>query len=471
MTLITEEYRKLNAELHQTDPNWGNGKKASFNNLIKLFEKIETPDVLDYGCGKALKWKELDLPYKPKLYDPAIPEYSFKPEPADYVICLDVLEHIEPECLDDVIKDLYRVVKQVGIFQISLRLAKVILSDGRNAHLSLHTPEEWKRKLRRYFDIQQEHLWKNDSDLILVVIPRINLLEMGPTEEVFAPMDGEPVDLMNYKMVEFGDYQPINFFPAYQAYALARIDNWFSPDPDVEIKEERIAIVGYGPSLRDTWEMTKEYKTIFTCSGSHKFLLERGIVPTYHVEIDWKPHKPEFTRITHPDTTYLLSSVCNAGTIDNVKDRKSKLFFINHGPLVIHPLDAYVIEPGYDVGQQALTIALQMGYRNFDLFGFDYCFDIEKIRHAGDHGGRVHCAFPAKVGDKVFYTSKTMFAALLVMEYFCERHPEMDLRCYSDTLLVNFFEERVRLHEITEQSNHIQTGVVSEEQDKNISSA
>src|SRR3990167_7850198 len=442
--LISEEYRKQNYELHFLEPRYGTGKKFDPKSLMQLMNGLGTTDILDYGCGKAMNWKNFDFPFKPKLYDPAFPEYSTRPEPADVVLCIAVLEHVEPEYLDEVIKDLYRVTKRLGLFLIDLLPSGTLLPNGQNAHCSLHTVPEWTAKLQRYFDIHETKDFKEGKGRWFFVTPRMNLLEMGPTEEPFAPMDGEPVDLMNYKMVEFGEILPINFFPAYQAYALSQVDDWFNPDPDVEIKEERIAIVGYGPSLRDNWEMVKDYRTIISCSGSHKFLLERGIVPTYHVEIDWNPHKSAFTKITHPDTTYLISSVCNCDTIDNMKNRKCQLFFIDHGPQVTHPLGVTALDHGYDVGQQALIIALKLGYRNFDLFGFDYCFDIDKVRHAGDHGGRVHNAFPGKVGNKIFYTSKTMFAALLVFEFYYENHPEMDICSYGDTLLLNFMEQRQR---------------------------
>ena len=442
--LITEEYRKQNYELHKSLQAYGTGLKFNAQSLISVCEEMKTTDVLDYGCGKAGRALSGEIPFKIKLYDPAIPEYTARPEPADIVLCLAVLEHVEPECLDEVIKDLYRVTKKFGIFLVDLKEGSVKLPNGQLAHCSIHTIDQWTAKFQRYFDVLETKDFKNGKGRWFFVHPRMNLLEMGPTEEEFAPMDGEPVDLMNYKMVEFGEYQPINFFPAHLEHSLKTIPTHFSPDPNIEIKEEKIAIVGYGPSLRDTWEKIKDYKTIMTCSGAHQFLLEKDIAPTYHVEIDWKPHKPKFTKITHPDCTYLISAVCHPETINNVKDRKCELVFINHGPQITYPEGSLILEPGYDVGQQALVLALKLGYRNFDLFGFDYCFDLEKVRHAGDHGGRIHCAFPAKVGDKIFYTSKTMFAALLVFEYFFEKHPEMHLQVFSDTLLLNFMEQRMK---------------------------
>ena len=49
--------------------------------------------------------------------------------------CTDVLEHIEPECLEHVLDDLQRLTRKVAFLNIATRPAKKILADGRNAHL------------------------------------------------------------------------------------------------------------------------------------------------------------------------------------------------------------------------------------------------------------------------------------------------------------------------------------------------
>jgi len=40
------------------------------------------------------------------------------PSPASFVACIDVLEHIEPELLDNVLDDLRRVTAQIGVFTV-----------------------------------------------------------------------------------------------------------------------------------------------------------------------------------------------------------------------------------------------------------------------------------------------------------------------------------------------------------------
>jgi len=49
------------------------------------------------------------------------------------------------------------------------------------------------------------------------------------------------------------------------------------------------SIVCYGPSLADTWKVIK--RPIVTVSGAHDYLVDRGIVPDFHVDCDPRAHK------------------------------------------------------------------------------------------------------------------------------------------------------------------------------------
>lgn len=111
---------------------------------------MNTRDVLDYGCGKqTLRAK---LAYV-RGYDPCIDGLDERPEPADLVVCTDVLEHIEPGCLDAVLDDLMRVTKRQLFAAIETRAALKILSDGRNAHLIQEPPEWWLPKFFKRFHV------------------------------------------------------------------------------------------------------------------------------------------------------------------------------------------------------------------------------------------------------------------------------------------------------------------------------
>lgn len=151
--LITEEYRELNARLHRTNEHYGTSGQKYAAAVAELM-KEHGPDVLDYGCGKRTLQQALNLPIR--NYDPALPEYSAKPEPADIVACTDVLEHIEPACLDEMLRDLRRCTKKVAFVTIATGPAKKFLADGRNAHLIQQGSRWWLPKLwNAGFDLLQ----------------------------------------------------------------------------------------------------------------------------------------------------------------------------------------------------------------------------------------------------------------------------------------------------------------------------
>ena len=74
--------------------------------------------------------------------------------PAELVACCDVLEHIEPECLDDVLDHLEELTEVVLFASIHTGPASKKLDDGRNAHLIQQPMEWWLPKLWERFTLQ-----------------------------------------------------------------------------------------------------------------------------------------------------------------------------------------------------------------------------------------------------------------------------------------------------------------------------
>ena len=137
--LISESYREQNKQLHKVG-DFGNSGRKMAQCVYGMSVAHQTKNILDYGCGQRLLEKALGFPIK--NYDPCIEGLDSPPEPANIVVCGDVLEHIEPEYLDAVLDDLKRVTHIVGMFHIDTRPALKTLPDGRNAHL-IQQPAEW----------------------------------------------------------------------------------------------------------------------------------------------------------------------------------------------------------------------------------------------------------------------------------------------------------------------------------------
>ena len=144
MKVITEEYRKLQQELHQ-NPNYGVASLQFAPIVANIIKDLNVESLSDYGAGKKNLLKGLtELGINLKVYqpyDPAFPEYG-EPKAADLVCCIDVLEHIEPELIENVIQDLANITIKFGFFSVHMGPAVKVLADGRNAHL-IQKPSSW----------------------------------------------------------------------------------------------------------------------------------------------------------------------------------------------------------------------------------------------------------------------------------------------------------------------------------------
>lgn len=154
---ITEEYRKIQQELHQ-NPNYGVASLHFAPLVADIIRGAGIKSVSDYGAGKQNLLKGLAergigaIEYLP--YDPAFPEYG-PPRSADLVCCIDVLEHIEPELVDHVIAELAAITTNLGFFSVHMGPAGKVLPDGRNAHLIQRPSSWWLKKFVEHFEVVQ----------------------------------------------------------------------------------------------------------------------------------------------------------------------------------------------------------------------------------------------------------------------------------------------------------------------------
>ena len=138
--------------------------------------------ILDYGCGKAIPYKENHRDVDPKkkipnfdkplhkwwgidelfLYDPAYPEHDKLPtKKYDMVICTDVLEHIPEEDLDWIIREICSLSNKTVFINVSGEPALKTFTTGKykgeNVHVSLFDHEWWVNKAK--------HVWEDYKHL------------------------------------------------------------------------------------------------------------------------------------------------------------------------------------------------------------------------------------------------------------------------------------------------------------------
>lgn len=153
--VATPAYREQLTRLHN-ERSWGADGAKHAEAVRAIVTAIEPQTILDYGCSEN-KLAEALKPIRVSGYDPGIPERAKMPKPCDLVICTDVLEHVEPDKIDNVLDHIYRLTGKAAYFVISTRSANAVLPDGRNAHLLVEPAAWWLEKLEKQSWLIQRH--------------------------------------------------------------------------------------------------------------------------------------------------------------------------------------------------------------------------------------------------------------------------------------------------------------------------
>lgn len=152
--LISDKYRELNTQLHATGQFGISGHK--WVNVVEwIVNHHQIKQILDYGAGQETLKKNLQHLSSVQItsYDPAIPHLSAPPAPTELVTCTDVLEHIEPEFINNVLDHIASISTKITFLVIPTGPASKTLADGRNAHLNQKPVEWWLPKLLDRFDL------------------------------------------------------------------------------------------------------------------------------------------------------------------------------------------------------------------------------------------------------------------------------------------------------------------------------
>jgi hypothetical protein len=177
--MISDEYKQQLSSLHKKA--FGSGKELH-PEAIKILDTHNINTLLDFGCGKGHMSDSIKEKY-PELtlysYDPITSPIEI-PNTVEMIFSSDVLEHVEPEYIDQTLDTLFNIATKFQYHLIACSPAKKNLPDGRNAHLIVESPLWWKNKLEKYgwnFEFEEvvEHNVQR-KDTVLHVIKYIIIL-------------------------------------------------------------------------------------------------------------------------------------------------------------------------------------------------------------------------------------------------------------------------------------------------------
>lgn len=230
----------------------------------------------------------------------------------------------------------------------------------------------------------------------------------------------------------------------------------------------RAILACYGPSLKATLPMLKEEAeatgaAVISVSGAHDMLIEAGIIPTYHVECDPRPHKTQNMNAAHPGVEYLIASTVHPNYFEKLAGHNVRLWHVNtpeHNLRLVDELRESpdtLISGGGSVGLRSIPLLYNMGYRDFSIYAMDCSFesDGETVQQwAGKHAGKKQDCVEVLCGQRLFISSPVLLTYATGFFEVLQMARDVDFRLYGDGLLQNM----CKLYEGLDQVAHVVVG-------------
>jgi len=154
--LISNKYKDLIVQRHKKT-KWGGAVEHKQKFIKKHADEYSCKSILDYGSGygmmKQLMQEDYPNEYEIHEYEPGIVGKDLDPIACDMTISFDVLEHIEPNKIDNVLQHIYDKTNKIAYHNICCIPAQGSFPDGRNFHLLVKKPSWWIKKFEDKWDI------------------------------------------------------------------------------------------------------------------------------------------------------------------------------------------------------------------------------------------------------------------------------------------------------------------------------
>lgn len=167
--------------------------------------------------------------------------------------------------------------------------------------------------------------------------------------------------------------------------------------PFEEQSEQKVIVLGSGPSLNDFIDEIKEHKNngakIVTMNGSYGWAKENDLWPVTQFLIDARLFNERFVDPVDDGNIYILASQCHPELVDKLPTDRTYLFQANcdiKSTDICEELvgemykDWFPVPGGSTVMLRCLPALQMMGFRNIEIYGFDSCFMGDREHHAFD---------------------------------------------------------------------------------------
>ena len=337
---------------------------------------------------------------------------------AEYGFCTDVMEHIPPAQVDDVLKNILQAAQHV-FFQISCGddvCGKLI---DEPLHLSVHDYDWWRAKFLQ-FDARI-HWSENRGGTCLFYVTAWALGD-----------DIQKACILNIEEDQIRKNVRTNCLGAWQQMSPHRANN-----------NELILLCG-GPSLDSQLETIKELRAegagTVTMNGTYHWAIEHQVYPGCQIVCDARPHNVRFVQPMLEECKYLIASQCDPEVFAQLPPGRTYMWHTTADAIrdILSELlpQWWGVPGGCTVLLRAIPMLRMLGFQKFHLFGADSCL-MDGKHHAyaqAENDGQL--VIPVNVGGKTFHCHPWMIAQaqewMNLIKYFGET---FQVEVYGDGLL------------------------------------
>ncbi len=343
------------------------------------------------------------------------------PASAPYGFCTDVMEHIQPECVDRVLNNILQAAQHV-FFQIACTPDHFGQTIGHPLHLTVKPYAWWLEQFKKRDCVIH---WSRDDGHSCMFY-------------VSGWVTGEQVvdaGVLNIGQEKVRENVATNVKGPWKL---------ISPHATNDLE---VLLVGGGPSLAGQVDEIRALRAggakLVTLNGAYNFALEHGLKVSATVVVDAREFNARFTHPVMDETLYFVASQCDPAVLEGLPPERTYLWHTSTAGIK-DLLDAayggkpwFSVPGGSTVALRAIPMLRMLGYRKFHLFGIDSCLMSDGAHHAyaqpendSPHVINVNC------GDRMFMCHPWMISqAKEFMDLVKYLGEEIELEPHGDGLI------------------------------------
>ena len=227
----------------------------------------------------------------------------------------------------------------------------------------------------------------------------------------------------------------------------------FQPHEDCD---KTIMIVCGGPSLKDFEEEIIQKSAdgipVVSTNATHDWLIEKGVIPSLHIQLDARPFNKRFVKNWNPNVKYFIASQSDPSVFDTLKGADIRVFHCVGKKEEIIELNKYyfgeyfAVPGGGTIGLRSMMLIRMLGFHKIEMYGFDSCY-LDDEHHAYDQKENgIEPVGEFEYGDKTFKCEPWMFEQA---QDFCKMIEHLDekfnLVVHGDGLIAHIIKTGAKL--------------------------